>query len=313
MNKNNQYKAYKSGFFKVTDGHNLYYELYGNPKGKPMLFLHGGPGAGFTDDDKKYFDPEAWNVILFDQRGAGRSKPFASLHKNTTQELIKDIRKLLDFLKIKKTYLFGGSWGATLGLTYAIERPEDVLGMILRGIFLARKVDNKHYIGAGVKNFFPEAWERLVSRVPLKERKSIEKYYLKQMLSDDEKIKEKFSFEWAYYEMSILKLKMSHLKILKFLKHFSYKSLSLLEAHYIANLCFIPENFILKNAHKIKHIPISIVHGRYDFICPPINAYQLHKKLKNSNLFIVTAGHSASEKNIEKKLISEVKSFSSLN
>lgn len=313
MDKNNKFKAYKWGFLKVADGHNLYYELYGNPKGKPILFLHGGPGAGFTDDDKKYFDPKVWNVILFDQRGAGRSKPFASLHKNTTQELIKDIRKLLDFLNIKKTYIFGGSWGATLALTYAIARSEDVYGMVLRGIFLARKADNKHYIGAGVKHFFPEAWKRLVSHVPIKERKSVEKYYLKQMLSEDEQIKEKYTFEWAYYEMSILKLKMSHQKILKELKHFSYKSLSPLEAHYIVNSCFIPENYILKNAHRIKHLPVSIVHGRYDFICPPINAYQLHKKLKNSKLYIVTAGHSSSEREIEKRLIAEVKQMSSLS
>lgn len=307
------YPPYKSGYFPVGDGHKLYYELYGNPKGEPVLYFHGGPGTGFSEKDKRFFDPKIFNVILFDQRGAGRSKPFSSLHENTTQHLVDDARKLLDFLKVKKSILFGGSWGSTLALVFAITHPEMVEGMVLRGIFLATEDEDKHFVGGGVKHFFPEAWERLISHVPRKERKNILAYYLSQMTSKDKGLREKYLYEWARYEISIMKLKApSEKKIKKILQEFSYKSFALVEAHYIANKCFLEENFILKNTHRIAHIPSVIVHGRYDIICRPSSAYKLHKRLKRSRLHLVTAGHSSSEKAIEKKLIEAMKYFASL-
>ncbi|MFH1209678.1 MAG: prolyl aminopeptidase [archaeon] len=307
-------RSYKRGYLKVSKIHSLYYELYGNPKGKPVLFLHGGPGGGFSERDKRFFNPRVYKLILFDQRGSGRSKPFASLKENTTFDLVEDIKKLLTFLKIKKTFLFGGSWGSTLALVYAIKYPKTVSGMLLRGIFLCSKNDIKHYFGGDIKNFFPEVWERFVSNVPKQYRneKGIPSYYLKMMNSKDKKVKEKYTFEWAFYEMSILKLKTKEEKILKLMKEFSYKSLAPLEAYYLKNNCFIHNNYILNNCNKISSIPVSIIHGRYDFVCPAINAFNLHSRLKNSKLYIVCAGHSSSEREIEKKLISEMKRFSKI-
>lgn len=303
-------RSYKRGYLKVSKIHRLYYELCGNPKGKPVLFLHGGPGAGFSERDKRFFNPKTYNVILFDQRGSGRSRPFASLKENTTFDLVEDIKKLLEFLKIKKVFIFGGSWGSTLALVYAIKYPKTVSGMLLRGIFLSSKDDINHYAKGGIKNFFPDVWSRFINLVPKKYRNDPVSYYLEQMTSKNKKIREKYAFEWAYYEMSILKLDTNHKEILKGLKQFSYKSLAPLEAYYIKNNCFLPNDYILNNCYKISKLPISIVHGRYDFVCPVTNAYQLHKKLKNSRLYIVCAGHSSSEREINKRLISEMKKFS---
>lgn len=302
-------KLYQKGYLPVSDGHKLYYEACGNPKGKPVLFLHGGPGAGFSDKSKRFFDPKIWNIILFDQRGAGRSTPFASLKANTTQKLVNDITKILDFFRIEKTLLFGGSWGSTLALMYGIENPGRVNGMLLRGIYLGTRSELQYYLGGGVKTFAPEAWERFISHVPKEHRKTPWRYYLEKMQSQNAKIKEKYTYEFAYYELSIIQMKPTEAKIQEYLKGISYKSMSPLEVYYLTHNCFIPDNYILNKAHRLSHIPISIVQGKYDLICPPIYAYLLHKKLKNSTLHFVTAGHAASEKEIEKKLIAEMKRF----
>lgn len=309
MKKEVEYKPYKQGYVSVSGGHKLYFELYGNPKGKPLVYLHGGPGAGFSDRDKRFFDPKLWNVLLFDQRGAGRSRPFASSRNNTTWDLVKDIKYLIDKFNFKKPVIFGGSWGSTLALVYAISHPETVSGLILRGVYLSTKLENKHYVGGGVKNFFPEAWERFMSHVPPNQRHRVEAYYFEQMQSKDEKIKDIFTYEWSYYEMSLLKLKMSPRQVEKELKGFSYQSMSPLEAYYIANNCFLEENFILRNVNKIKNIPTLIVQGRYDFICPPISARTLHKKMRNSTLHLVIAGHSSSDPALGNKLTKETNLF----
>jgi len=312
VKKKKLYKSYKNGYLKVSDGYKIYYELYGNPRGKPVIFVHGGPGGGFSEEDKRFFNPKIFNVILFDQRGSGKSKPFASLKANTTAKLVQDMKKLLEFLGIKKIFLFGGSWGSTLSLVYAIKHPETISGILLRGIFLGTDKEIRYSYNGGVKRFFPEIWERFISNVPGKYRKNPVSYYLKKMKSKNPKVKEKYTFEWAYYEMSLLKLKSNQEEIKRELKRYSYKSLAPIEAHYFKNHCFLPDNYILKNAYKLSKIPISIIQGRYDFVCPPINAYKLHKKLKNSKLHFVFAGHSSSEKEIEKKLISEMNRFSKI-
>jgi proline iminopeptidase len=297
-------KSYKNGFIKVTDGYKLYFELYGNPKGVPVLFLHGGPGGGFSDSDKQFFDKRRYNVIFFDQRGSSRSKPFGSIKNNTTQDLVEDIDKILDYLNFEKVYIFGGSWGSTLALVYAIHKPKRVRGLILRGIFLANQYSLDHYINGGIKEFYPDVWNRFVSLVKKGEKPA--NYYLKRILSKDKKISEKFAYEWAYYEMSFYTIN----KIAdpdKILKTFSYRSLAILEAHYIINKCFLPEDYIIKNINKIKNIKTTIVQGRFDFICPPIQAFRLHSKLNNSKLNIVSAGHSSSDEEIKKALKSELK------
>jgi len=303
--KDKKYPAYTTDFFPVSDGHRLYYELYGNPKGIPVLFLHGGPGGGIDESDKRFFDSKRFQVILFDQRGSGKSTPFATTKANTTQHLVEDIQKLLKHLGIKKVMLFGGSWGSTLALVFAIHHPEMVSSMVVRGIFLATKLDMQHYIGGGVRNFFPEIWEDFIGLVPKEKRNDIPAYYLSQMQSKDKKIAEKYAFAWAYYETAMLHLKTSDKRIRKGLKKYPYVALSILEAYYIKNHCFLPENYILENTKRIVHIPTSIIHGRFDFICPPINAYLLHKKMPGSVLHFVAAAHSGSEKEIEKMLVSE--------
>jgi len=303
--QNNQ--SYKTGYIQVSDRHQLYYELYGNPKGIPVLFLHGGPGAGFTDSDKQFFDPKRYHVLFFDQRGSSRSKPFGSIKSNNTQELVSDINTVLDYLHFKEVYVFGGSWGSTLSLIYAIHHPNRVLGLILRGIFLANRYAIDHYIGGGIKEFFPDVWDRFAKLV--QEGENLVDYYLSKMLSKDQAISDKYAYEWAYYEMSfytINKIRGTE----EILASFSYKSMAILEAHFIANNYFIPEDFIMNNIHFIKDIKTSIVHGRYDFICPPTQAFRLHSGLNNSKLNMVIAGHSSSDIEIKKALKKELRRIS---
>ncbi len=294
---------YKNGYIDVTNGHSLYFELYGNPEGIPVLFLHGGPGAGFSDSDKQFFDEKRYNVLFFDQRGSSRSKPFGSIENNTTQDLLSDIDYILDFLKFDKVYVFGGSWGSSLSLVYAIHNPKRVLGLVIRGIWLANKYGLDHYMNGGIKEFFPDVWERFQKLVP--EGKNPVSYYLEKMLSDDKEESDKYAYEWAYYELSFYTINKIE-DPAELLKGFSYKSLAILEAHYINNKCFLEEDFIMKNIDKIAHIKTAIVHGRYDFICPPAQAFRLHSGLKNSKLNITNAGHSSSDEENKLKLISEL-------
>lgn len=302
-------KPYKTGFLEVSDGNRLYYELCGNPNGKPVLFVHGGPGAGFHESVKEFFNPEVWNIILYEQRGAGRSTPFATLENNTTQKLVEDINVLLRFFSIEKTFLFGGSWGSTLSLVYAITYPKTVTGLVLRGIWLATKEDRNHYSNGGVEKFYPEVWERFINLVPYKKRNKADEYYLTQMNSADNDIKEKYTYEWAYYETSLLRLRSNHTQVKQDMSEFNYHSLAPLEAYYISNNCFIPENFIIDNAGKLSGIPTTIVHGRYDLICPPINAYYLHKAIKDSKLIYTIAGHAGNDEENKKVLIEEMERF----
>lgn len=298
--------AYKKGYISVGDGHELYYEACGNPHGKPILYIHGGPGAGFSESSKKYFDPKIWNIILFDQRGSGRSKPFASLEHNTTDDLVGDINTLLDFLGIEKVTLFGGSWGSTLSLIYAIRNPHKVNGMILRGIFLPSKEDNTYMYSGGIGMFAPEEWERFVSIVPKEDKKDPAPYYFEKMKHGSKEEKERFTYEWAYYEGSLMKLNMNQKDIVEDMKEFNYQSLSPLEAYYLLHLCFIPEGYILEHADRLSTIPTVIVNGKYDLICPPHMAYSLHKKIKGSTLYWTVAGHSSSEKPTKRVLLREV-------
>ncbi|MEW6294977.1 MAG: prolyl aminopeptidase [Candidatus Diapherotrites archaeon] len=298
---------YRKGYVKVSDGHRLYFELLGNPCGRPVLFLHGGPGAGFSKKDRKFFNKKKLKVIFFDQRGAGKSKPFASLKGNTTFKLVEDIKKLLTYLNIDKVFLFGGSWGSTLALLFAIKYPEKVTGMLLRGIFLASSKDINYIFNGPVKDIFPEARERFLDLVPKKYKKNYVKYYFNQMKSPVHKIREKFAFEWTYYENSILQLKTTNTKIKRKLRRWNYRACALVEAYYTLNNFFLKENYILKNVNRISHIKTVIIHGRYDMVCSPLSAYLLHKKIKNSKLYFVTAGHYSGEKEIKSKIISEMK------
>lgn len=298
-------KTYSNGYLDSGEGHSIYYELSGNPKGKPVLFVHGGPGAGFREEDKRFFNPKIFNVITFDQRGSGRSKPFASLKKNETSFLVEDMRKLLKSLEIEKVILFGGSWGSTLSLVYAIKYPETVKAMVLRGISLGGKDDN-NYLIYKAKRHFPDAWSKMLELVPFIYRKKVIKYYYKMMNSKNKDTIEKYTMAWARYEFSISSLSPSEKKIKDILKNIRHEAFSLIELHYLINNCFLPKDYILKNSGKIEKIPASIIHGRYDCVCDPLSAYYLHKKLKNSTLIYTTAGHSASDRENEEALVKEM-------
>lgn len=304
------FKPYNSGYLDVGQGHELYYEQCGNPNGFPVLYLHGGPGSGFHDKHKEFFNLKRINLTLFDQRGAGRSKPFASVQHNTTSDLVNDINKLLDSLEIDKVFLFGGSWGSTLSLVYAIRNPKRVTGMLLRGIFLGDDAANDHFLNGGVKDFFPENWERFASLVPKSKQGNVAQYYYDKMRFGTPSEKKKFTYEWAYYESSMLSLKPNPEKTKGDMKTFSYKSLAPLEAHYLLNGCFLPKDYILKNANKVKKIPTTIIHGRYDFICEPINAHKLHRALPKSKLIYTVAGHHSSDTETREALVSEMAQMS---
>ncbi len=306
-------RPYRHGYLNVGDGHKLYYELCGNPKGNPVLFVHGGPGAGCSKKDRRFFNPKVWNIILFDQRGANRSKPFGSLKANTTWKLVSDMRQLLEFLNIKKAFLFGGSWGSTLSLVYAIKHPETVTGMLLRGVFLGRKEDIMYTYGGGAENYFPDAWERFVSHVPPSRRNDVIGYYAGQMQSKNRRIINKFAFEFAYYELSLLKLNMTHRDVMKIMgkasSHPGHKSMAIIESYYMKKGCFLPKDYILNNISRIRKlkIPVAIVQGRYDVICPPYQAWQLHKALPKSRLVLTISGHGSSDPPLTSKLVEEVK------
>lgn len=298
----------KTGFLNVSETHKLYYEVCGNPLEETILFLHGGPGAGFSDEDKRFFNFEKQQVIFFDQRGASKSLPFGSIEENTTQDLVSDINKLLDSLEVDKFVIFGGSWGSTLGLVYSIQFPYRVKGLLLRGVFIVDKESIDHFLNGGVAKEFPEVWKRFSENVPKESKLSIIEYYKNKMLNGTDEEKKHFSYEWAFYEISIFKKGIQQNEVEAIISQFPYESLSIMETHYLSNGCFLKENYILDNIKQIETIPIKIVHGKDDAICPVSAAIELNSKLKNSELFIVEGGHSDSEPEIEEKLIEIIKS-----
>ncbi|MGI8420195.1 MAG: prolyl aminopeptidase [Candidatus Levyibacteriota bacterium] len=285
----------KSGFLPVGDGHNLYYEQWGNQNAAPIFYLHGGPGSGFSDGNKLLFDPAKHHVIFHDQRGSGRSTPSASLEQNTTQNLIEDINKLAEHLRIDSFIVVGGSWGSTLSLLYAIANPKRVQKLVVWSICLVRKFETDYVNGGYPRYSFPEAWERFISFVPEKHRTNGDKimeYYAQQIRSTEKNTASKFAGEWILWEASLLSKNYDQRRLEAEILSIDTLPMAMLETHYFLNNCFIPENYILDNITKIQHIPAFIVHGRFDFCTPPIAARDLAKAYgKSSILQWTNAGH----------------------
>lgn len=276
--------------------HVLHIEECGNPKGIPVLFVHGGPGAGCEDYHRRFFDPERYRIILFDQRGCGHSTPHASLEGNTTQALVADMERIREHLGIDKWLLFGGSWGSTLSLVYAETHPERVLGLILRGIFMCRPHEIAWFYQQGASRLFPEYWQEYLAPIPEAERGELVNAFYRRLTSDNEMARMAAAKAWSLWEGKTSTLWPSKAVVDHFGNPYTALSLARIECHYFVNDSFLEPEQILRHAGRLKGIPGVIVHGRYDVVCPVENAWQLHRVWPDAQLKIIPdAGHSASE------------------
>ena len=281
------------------DGHSIYYEQCGTPDGIPVMFVHGGPGSGCAPAHRRLFDPKRYHVVLIDQRGSGRTTPFASIKDNTTQHLIQDMDDIRRAVGMSQHFLFGGSWGSTLSLAYGIRYPENCLGFVLRGIFLGSKAEVDWFL-YDMGRFFPEAYERFIAPISASQRGDLLSAYYSRLTSPSKSIALEAARAWAGYENSCATLAAAHRDAGPMAL-----SLALLEAHYFTNDCFMPQNHLLDNLSTISHLPAWIVQGRHDVICPPHTAHTLAKKWgAQAKLVLVDeAGHSAFEAGIVSQLM----------
>ena len=291
-------KPFNEGFLN-RGIHHIYFEETGNPDGIPVMFLHGGPGAGCAPAHRRLFDPHRYRVILLDQRGCGRSEPFASINQNTTQDLIGDIEGLRHHLDIPNFILFGGSWGSTLALAYGAAYPDRCLGFVLRGVFLGTRAEIDWFL-YDMGRFFPEAYDRFIRPIPPSERANLLAAYYQRLTSPSKTIACQAARSWAAYENSCATLAAVSRDAGD-----SALSLALLEAHYFTHDCFLPENHIMDNLNRLNHLPAIVVQGRHDVICPPFTAYRLVEAWgRQAQLRMVDdAGHSAFESGIVGRLM----------
>ena len=300
-------EPFDRGRLRVSAVHELYYEQCGNPKGKPVVFLHGGPGAGLVPDYRRFFDPEAYRVILFDQRGSGRSVPHASLDDNTTWHLVADIEQLREHFGVDQWLVFGGSWGSTLALAYAETHPERVSGLVLRGIFLGRQNEARWFYedSQGASAIFPDNWEDFLRVIPEAERGDMIGAYYRHLTSTDESTRQEAARAWSIWESSALRLLPDQELIDEFSEPEKAVALARIECHYFTNNCFFEtDNYLLEHVNRIRHIPTVIVHGRYDIICPLMSAWELHRAWPEATLNIIPdAGHATSEPGITDALV----------
>ena len=297
--------------FRVSEIHEIYVEEVGNPKGQPILFLHGGPGAGFNPKHRRIFDPKHFRIILFDQRGAGRSRPHADLRENTTWDLVADIEKLRKHFDIEKWMVFGGSWGSTLALAYSQAHPASVSHLVLRGIFLCRKEEIDWFYQHGAHCIFPDVWEKYLEPIPLEERGDLVKAFYKRLTSADEETRLDAAKAWSGWEGSTIHLIPDEGSYLKFTSDSMAVSLARIECHYFMHGCwFRNENQLLEDVGKIRKIPSIIVHGRYDVVCPVKNAFDLHAVWPEAEFKVVPdAGHAFDEPGIIRELMKTVEKF----
>lgn len=296
-----QVEPYDRRTIDVGDGHEIYVEQCGNPEGPPVIVLHGGPGGGSSPYMRRFFDPEHYRVILFDQRGCGRSRPHAEIRANTTPHLIADIELLRAALDIGPAVLFGGSWGATLALAYAQAHPDAVRHLVLRGVFLGMRRELDWFYGGGAARFFPDRWESFVAPIPQDERPDMIAAYHKRLFCDDRSRETRFAIPWITWENALAGLEImgvSHAPP-------DYaRAFARLENHYFFNNCFLDEGQILRDLDRIKHLPATIIQGRYDMVCPPQSAYELAHAWPGCELRLVPAsGHAMSEPRISAELV----------
>lgn len=297
-------KPLKSGTLPVSKKHRLYWEVSGSEDGIPVIVLHGGPGGSADPELRRFFDPEKFKIILFDQRGAGRSKPKGEWRENTTQLLVEDINKLRTHLGVYgKAILFGGSWGTTLAVTYAETHPDLVCGLVLRGVFLGSRAEIDHFYHGGTAPYFPANHERLKKIIPRPESLDYPRQLFVMTQSSDRKVRDKAINGWAFYEIRMCTLDMTDALCQGIVKNYDMTTFSVLENYYMLNDCFLEEGQLLRDAGKIAHIPTFIVNGRFDVICPPATARALAAKIETVHLEIVKAAHSRSETEIKKALV----------
>ena len=296
-------EPYQTARMALDGVHTMHYEQSGNPHGVPVLFLHGGPGAGASASHRQFFDPSFYRIVIFDQRGAGRSTPLGELIDNTTPLLIDDIERLREKLGISRWVVFGGSWGSTLALAYAESHPNRVMALVLRGIFLCRQSEIDWFL-YGLKNIFPEAWRKFAGHLPEHERNNILKAYYALITDPDPAIHIPAARAWSIYEGSCSSLIPNEMIVANFGSNRVAPGLARMESHYFMNDIFLPENYLLDNIGRIRHIPTTIVQGRYDVVCPIVSADDLACAFPEAEYHIINdAGHSAFEPGTRAKLI----------
>ena len=300
---------FQTGFLPVDDIHTLYWEQSGNPRGVPVLFLHGGPGAGASPTHRRFFDPNHYRIIIMDQRGAGRSTPLGEVRRNSTELLVDDAERLRRHLGVERWMLFGGSWGSTLALAYAQTHPERCLGLILRGIFLMRKVEIDWFLQS-MRTIFPEAWAAFVGHIPEAERGDLLEAYWKRLDAPDAATRMAAARTWSMYEGSCSSLLPSPELIATSAEDTHALGLARIEAHYFRANRFTPEDKLLRNVHRIRHLPGTIIQGRYDIVCPIATADELRRAWPEADYRVVPdAGHSAMEPGIRAALVQATERF----
>ena len=308
-------EPYRTGRLKVSDLHELYYEENGNPQGKPVVFVHGGPGGGTDGKQRRFYNPEKYRIILFDQRGAGKSTPRASLEHNTTWDLVEDMEKLRKHLGIEKWQVFGGSWGSTLGLAYAETHPERVTEIVLRGIFLLRKKEIDWFYQEGTSWVFPDVWETFLAPIPEAERGDLVKAYYKRLTSPDAKVRIEAAKAWSIWEGATSRLIQDQAMIDRFGQDDFAEIFARIECHYFVNKGFMEhDDQLLRNIDRVRKIPAVIIQGRYDMVCPFTSAWDLHKAWPEAEFISVPdAGHSLFEFGISKAAVAATDRFATSN
>lgn len=303
---------FQTGRLQVDDVHNLYWEQSGNPDGVPVLFLHGGPGAGASPTHRRFFDPTFYRIIILDQRGAGRSTPLGDLRNNDIPHLVEDLEALRDHLGIDRWMVFGGSWGSTLSIAYAEAHPDRVIGLVLRGIFLMRKSEIDWFL-YGMRQIFPEAWNHFNNYIPLAERDDLLEAYWKRLTHPDPAIHLPAARVWSMYEGSCSTLMPSPELVSASGEDNHALGLARIEAHFFRNNMLTPEDKLLRDIRAVRHIPAVIVQGRYDIVCPIRTADELHRSWPEADYIVVPdAGHSAMEPGVRMALVQATERFKTL-